>query len=65
LEACLFLASRPLKWKPASSQESNSTHSGPDALVVTNTPIGNIGLTVCYDLRFPELFTALRRAGVQ
>jgi len=44
-------------------RESNSTHSGAEALLVTNTPIGSIGVTVCYDLRFPELFTALRRAG--
>ena len=41
-------------------QESKSTHKGAEALLVCDTPVGNIGVTVCYDLRFPELFTALR-----
>jgi nitrilase len=32
---------------------------------VVTCPIGDVtlGLTICYDLRFPELFLALRRAG--
>ncbi|WP_048273700.1 carbon-nitrogen hydrolase family protein [Pseudomonas aeruginosa] len=32
-------------------------------IVVADTPVGRLGLTVCYDLRFPELYTALREAG--
>lgn len=34
-------------------------------VVVADTPVGKLGLTVCYDLRFPELYTALREAGAE
>ena len=34
-----------------------------DRAVVAETPWGELGLTVCYDLRFPGLFRALARAG--
>lgn len=33
--------------------------------VVVDTPAGRLGLTVCYDLRFPELFRRLSEAGAQ
>ncbi|WP_349969616.1 carbon-nitrogen hydrolase family protein [Pseudomonas caspiana] len=34
-------------------------------VVVADTPVGRLGLSVCYDLRFPELYTALRKAGAE
>ena len=34
-----------------------------DEVVVAKTPFGNIGLMVCYDLRFPELSLMLRTKG--
>jgi deaminated glutathione amidase len=34
-------------------------------LVVADTPVGRLGLSVCYDLRFPEMYTALRSAGAE
>lgn len=34
-------------------------------IVLADTPVGRLGLTVCYDLRFPELYTALREAGAE
>ena len=34
-------------------------------LVVADTPVGRLGLTVCYALRFPALYTALREAGAE
>jgi deaminated glutathione amidase len=43
-------------------QESQFFEPGTD-LVVAQTPFGNIGLMVCYDLRFPELALALRAQG--
>lgn len=36
-----------------------------EQLVVADTPVGRLGLTVCYDLRFPELYGALREAGAE
>ena len=33
--------------------------SGKDIAAV-DSPIGRLGLTVCYDLRFPELYQQLR-----
>ncbi|WP_425915599.1 carbon-nitrogen hydrolase family protein [Acinetobacter sp. TSRC1-2] len=40
-------------------QESKFFEPGTD-IVVAKTPFGNIGLMVCYDLRFPELALTLR-----
>ncbi|WP_420857794.1 carbon-nitrogen hydrolase family protein [Marivivens marinus] len=34
-----------------------------DRAVVTDTEFGKVGLTVCYDLRFPHLHRALAKAG--
>lgn len=45
-------------------QESLSTERGKQVVVV-DTPVGRIGLTVCYDLRFPELYRALVLKGAQ
>ncbi|MBT8119916.1 MAG: carbon-nitrogen hydrolase family protein [Gammaproteobacteria bacterium] len=38
--------------------ESETVSAGKDILVV-DTPFGRLGLAVCYDLRFPELFRAM------
>ena len=38
--------------------EENTIESG-DTVVTVNTPYGKIGLSVCYDLRFPELYRAM------
>uniref|UniRef100_A0A7S3PME9 CN hydrolase domain-containing protein n=1 Tax=Aplanochytrium stocchinoi TaxID=215587 RepID=A0A7S3PME9_9STRA len=43
-------------------KESNSTVRG-DKIVLIDTPVGRVGLTVCYDLRFPEIFQRLAKAG--
>lgn len=43
-------------------RESAGVRPG-DAAVVAVTPWGGLGLTVCYDLRFPQLFRALAQAG--
>lgn len=41
-----------------SYQESKYTEAG-DRVVVCDTPLGRIGLSVCYDVRFPGLFNAM------
>ena len=43
-------------------QESKFFEPGTD-LTIAKTPFGNIGLMVCYDLRFPELALSLRAQG--
>jgi deaminated glutathione amidase len=45
-------------------QESRMTEAGSE-LVVADTPLGRLGLAICYDLRFPELFRALLDRGAQ
>lgn len=44
--------------------ESLHTRPGSRAVVV-DTPVGRVGLAVCYDLRFPELFRELAAQGAQ
>src|SRR6185312_5146948 len=36
---------------------------GGDRAVLADTPWGRVGLTVCYDLRFPHLYRRLAQAG--
>ena len=43
-------------------RESASYVPGEQAVVV-DTPVGRLGLAICYDLRFPALFAALTEAG--
>lgn len=45
-------------------RESDNYAAG-DRLVVVDTPVGCLGMTVCYDLRFAELYSALRLAGAE
>ncbi|MEJ1965814.1 MAG: carbon-nitrogen hydrolase family protein [Gammaproteobacteria bacterium] len=43
-----------------------SAHVAPGSEpVVVDTPVGRLGLSVCYDMRFPELFRRLGAAGAQ
>ena len=46
-------------------RESAVYRPGDGAVVVEGTPVGRLGLTICYDLRFPDLFSRLAEAGVQ
>ena len=45
-------------------RESDTKIAGADVVTAT-TPLGAIGLTICYDLRFPELYRGLTFAGAQ
>ena len=46
-------------------RESAIYRAGEGAVVVDGTPLGRLGLTICYDLRFPELFSRLAEAGAR
>ena len=41
----------------------SSAYCPGERAVIADTPWGRIGLTVCYDLRFPHLYRALAKAG--
>lgn len=43
-------------------RESDTIQAGTEA-VLAPTPWGRVGMTVCYDLRFPGLYRALAQAG--
>jgi predicted amidohydrolase len=45
-------------------QESATVVAG-DESVVAETEVGAIGLSICYDLRFPHLYQELRRKGAE
>lgn len=45
-------------------QESDTTEAG-DTIVVIDTPVGKLGLAVCYDIRFFSLFTELMNHGAE
>lgn len=44
--------------------ESNTFEAGSE-VVVCDTPLGRLGLSICYDLRFPELYRRLAEMGAE
>jgi len=49
--------------KQGSYRESDTFEPGSE-VVVLDSPVGRLGLAVCYDLRFPELFRLMFEQGV-
>jgi len=43
--------------------EANTIEAG-NQVVVVDSPFGRIGLAICYDLRFPELFRAMKNVDI-
>ena len=43
--------------------EEKTIESG-DVIKVVDTPFGQIGLSICYDLRFPELYRAIKDVNI-
>ncbi|PGH32665.1 hypothetical protein GX50_04512 [[Emmonsia] crescens] len=46
-------------------KESRSVEKGMEILPPFNTPIGRVGLSICFDLRFPEISLSLKRQNAQ
>jgi deaminated glutathione amidase len=47
----------------AETHRESSHYNAGDKAVVAQAPWGMLGMTICYDLRFPYLFRALAQAG--
>jgi len=43
-------------------RESAVYQAGKNAVLLNGTPVGKLGLTICYDLRFPALFARIAEA---
>src|SRR5579862_741390 len=49
----------------AESYRESATMAPGDQVVAVDTPAGRLGLSICYDLRFPELYRRLEAAGAK
>lgn len=47
------------------SWRESSAYRGGDIPVLADTPLGLMGLTICYDIRFPNLYSELARSGAR
>lgn len=54
-----------VKLSNAETYEESKTCAPGKTPVVIDTPIGRLGLSVCYDVRFPELYRALVDQGAE
>jgi deaminated glutathione amidase len=45
-------------------RESSAYRAG-DGPVLAETPLGKMGLTICYDIRFPDLYSQMARNGAR
>lgn len=48
---------------PTETYRESAGYRPGNQAVLAQTPIGNVGLSICYDLRFPHLYRALAQAG--
>ena len=46
------------------SWRESSAYTAGTQPVIVHTPLGLMGLAICYDMRFPDLFSAYAKAGV-
>ncbi|MBF0264100.1 MAG: carbon-nitrogen hydrolase family protein [Gammaproteobacteria bacterium] len=44
--------------------ESSFTKAGSDIITI-DSPFGKLGIAICYDIRFPELFRKMTKSGMQ
>jgi deaminated glutathione amidase len=47
------------------SWRESSAYRGGDGPVLVDTPLGLMGMTICYDIRFPDLYSQLAKAGAR
>ena len=47
------------------SWKESSIYAPGETAPCVETPVGRLGLTICYDLRFPHLYRALAKAGAE
>ncbi len=47
------------------SWRESATYAAGERPVVVGSPLGPLGLSICYDMRFPDLYRALTDAGAQ
>ncbi|MGI9500488.1 MAG: carbon-nitrogen hydrolase family protein [Geminicoccaceae bacterium] len=47
------------------SYRESATIKAGDKAVLAKTPFGQFGLTICYDIRFPQLYRTLAKAGAK
>ena len=47
------------------SYSESTTFEHGSEIVVVDTPVGRLGIAICYDLRFPELFRGMLDRGVE
>jgi predicted amidohydrolase len=47
------------------SWRESATYAAGERPVVVGSPLGPLGLSICYDMRFPDLYRALTNAGAQ
>ncbi|KAK3727167.1 hypothetical protein QZH41_015184 [Actinostola sp. cb2023] len=46
-------------------KESNFANAGSDIIPPVSTPVGKVGMAICYDLRFPEMALSLAKQGAE
>lgn len=54
-----------IQLSPTEVYRESAVITGGSEAVVVDTPVGRVGHTICYDLRFPQLYRDLAQAGAE